>query len=214
MLGKKIIVPIFILSLFFTGLLLSRSDAAMAASNLSMGSSGAEVVQLQETLNTKGYWCGAADGIFGLQTYQGVTRFQKNASLAADGIVGLKTREALGLSSNTASNPGTAVSRGDAAASRGANIINMVATGYDSSWESNYPFYGQPSYIGLPLARGIVAVDPNVIPMGTRLYVEGYGDAIAADQGGAIKGNRIDLYFDSRQEAMNWGMRTVKVTIL
>jgi len=90
----------------------------------------------------------------------------------------------------------------------------MVATGYDDSWESNYPYYGAPSYIGLPLARGIVATDPNVIPMGTRLYVEGYGEAIAADQGNAIKGNRIDLFFDSRQEALNWGMRTIKVTIL
>jgi 3D (Asp-Asp-Asp) domain-containing protein len=64
------------------------------------------------------------------------------------------------------------------------------------------------------LARGIVAVDPNVIPMGTKLYVEGYGEAIAADQGGAIKGNRIDLFFGSHQEALNFGKRTVKVTIL
>jgi len=184
----------------------------MAASSLSVGSSGAEVVQLQETLNTKGYWCGAADGIFGSQTFQGVTRFQKDASLVADGIVGPKTRAALGLSSNPESTSSSTVSRGDS--SRGSYVLSMVATGYDSSWESNYPYYGQPSYTGLPLARGIVAVDPNVIPMGTRLYVEGYGDAIAADQGGAIKGNRIDLFFDSRQEAMSWGMKTVKVTIL
>ena len=180
----------------------------MAASTLSQGSSGSEVVQLQETLNTKGYWCGSADGIFGSQTLQSVTRFQKDVSLVADGIVGPQTREALGLSSNS----GSTVSRGDS--NRGSYVLNMVATGYDSSWESNYPFYGQPSYTGLPLARGIVAVDPRIIPMGTRLYVEGYGDAVAADQGGAIKGNRIDLFFDSRQEAMSWGMKTVKVTIL
>jgi len=212
MLGKKFIIPVFILSLFFTGLFFAKSDAAMAASSLSVGSSGAEVVQLQETLNTKGYWCGAADGIFGSQTFQGVTRFQKDASLVADGIVGPKTRAALGLSSNPESTSSSTVSRGDS--SRGSYVLSMVATGYDSSWESNYPYYGQPSYTGLPLARGIVAVDPNVIPMGTRLYVEGYGDAIAADQGGAIKGNRIDLFFDSRQEAMSWGMKTVKVTIL
>lgn len=214
MLGKKIIIPVFILSLFITGLFLARSDEAMAASNLSRGSRGAEVVQLQETLNTKGYWCGAADGIFGSQTYQGVTRFQKDASLVADGIVGVQTRQALGLLANPAATTGSTVSRGSATASRGVKVINMVATGYDSSWESNYPFFGQPSYIGLPLARGIVAVDPNVIPMGTKLFVEGYGEAIAADQGGAIKGNRIDLFFDSRQEALNWGMKTVKVTIL
>jgi 3D (Asp-Asp-Asp) domain-containing protein len=50
--------------------------------------------------------------------------------------------------------------------------------------------------------------------MGTRLYVEGYGEGIAADQGGAIKGNRLDLCFSSHQEALDWGIKTVKVTIL
>jgi Uncharacterized protein conserved in bacteria len=210
MLGKKFIIPVFILSLFFTGLFLARSDTAMAASNLSLGSSGAEVVQLQETLNAKGYGCGSADGIFGPKTQQSVIRFQEDASLAADGIVGSQTREALGLSGNSSSSSSTTVSRG----SSSGKVITMVATGYDNSWESNYPYYGQPSYTGLPLQRGVVATDPNVIPMGTRLYVEGYGEAIAADQGGAIKGNRIDLYFDSHQEAMNWGIRTIKVTIL
>jgi 3D (Asp-Asp-Asp) domain-containing protein len=212
MLSKKIIVSVFILSLFISGLFLATSGEAMAASTLSQGSTGAEVVQLQETLNTKGYWCGEADGIFGSQTYQSVIRFQQDASLAVDGIVGPQTRQALGLSASTIAASGSEVSRGSI--SRGIKVLTMVATGYDSSWESNYPYYGQPSYIGLPLARGIVAVDPNVIPMGTRLYVEGYGEAIAADQGGAIKGNRIDLYFDSRQEAMNWGIKTVQVTIL
>lgn len=92
--------------------------------------------------------------------------------------------------------------------------MNMVATGYDNSYKSNYPYYGAPSYTGLPLARGIAATDPNVIPMGTHLYVEGYGEAIAADQGNAIKGNRIDLFFDSHTEAMNWGMKNAKVTLL
>jgi 3D (Asp-Asp-Asp) domain-containing protein len=212
MLGKKFIIPVFILSLFFTGLFFAKSDTAMAASNLSLGSSGSEVVQLQETLNDKGYWCGAADGIYGSQTFQSVFNFQKDSSLVADGIVGSRTSQALGLSSSSGSSSDSTVSRGDS--SRGSYVLSMVATGYDSSWEANYPYYGQPSYTGLPLERGIVAVDPNVIPMGTRLYVEGYGDAIAADQGGAIRGNRIDLFFDSRSEAMKWGMKTVKVTIL
>lgn len=210
MLGKKFIIPAFILSLFFTGLFLARSDTAMAASNLSLGSSGAEVVQLQETLSAKGYGCGTADGIFGPQTQQIVIRFQEDSSITVDGIVGPQTRDALGLSGNSNSSSTTTVSRG----SSSGKVITMVATGYDNSWKSNYPYYGQPSYTGLPLQRGVVATDPNVIPMGTRLYVAGYGEAIAADQGGAIKGNRIDLYFDSHQEAMNWGIKTVKVTIL
>ncbi|MBP8819787.1 MAG: hypothetical protein KBG91_05085 [Syntrophomonadaceae bacterium] len=49
--------------------------------------------------------------------------------------------------------------------------------------------------------------------MGSRLYIEGYGDAIAADQGNAIKGNRIDLCFSTHQQALNWGIKTVKVTL-
>lgn len=96
----------------------------------------------------------------------------------------------------------------------GSRTISMVATGYTDAAEENYPYAGMPSYIGMPLQRGVVAVDPNVIPMGTKLYVEGYGDAIAADQGGAIKGNRIDLFFDSKGEAYAWGMRRVEVTII
>jgi len=50
-----------------------------------------------------------------------------------------------------------------------------------------------------------------VIPFGTKVYVEGYGYATARDRGGAIRGNRIDLFFESESEARRWGLRTVKV---
>lgn len=59
----------------------------------------------------------------------------------------------------------------------------------------------------------IIAVDPSVIPLGSRVYVEGYGEAIAADTGGAIKGNIIDLNM-SEAEAVQWGRRPVNITIL
>ena len=59
-----------------------------------------------------------------------------------------------------------------------------------------------------------VAVDPNVIPLGTRLYVEGYGEAIASDTGGAIKGNIVDVHFSTYEQCIQWGRRQVKVTIL
>jgi len=59
-----------------------------------------------------------------------------------------------------------------------------------------------------------IAVDRNVIPLGTKVYVENYGYAIAEDVGGAIKGNRIDLYMNSVSAAMNWGRRTVTIYIL
>ena len=59
-----------------------------------------------------------------------------------------------------------------------------------------------------------VAVDPNVIPLGSKVYVSGYGVAIAADTGGAIKGNIIDVYLNSYEECMSWGRRQVTVQIL
>lgn len=92
--------------------------------------------------------------------------------------------------------------------------MEMVATAYDATYESNDRWTGYPSALGLPLEHGIVAVDPEVIPLGTRLYVEGYGLALAADTGGAIKGNRIDLFFDDPAEVDKYGIKTVKVYIL
>ncbi|MDX8045119.1 LysM peptidoglycan-binding domain-containing protein [Gracilibacillus sp. S3-1-1] len=60
----------------------------------------------------------------------------------------------------------------------------------------------------------VIAVDPSVIPLGSRVYVEGYGEAIAGDTGGAIKGNKIDIHVPTASDATNWGVRTVDVTIL
>lgn len=60
----------------------------------------------------------------------------------------------------------------------------------------------------------VIAVDPKVIPLGTRVWVEGYGEAIAADTGGAIKGNKIDVFIPSKEGALAWGRKTVEVTIL
>jgi 3D (Asp-Asp-Asp) domain-containing protein len=69
-------------------------------------------------------------------------------------------------------------------------------------------------YSGLWLHYGTCAVDRHIIPMGTVLYIEGYGYAVAADTGGAIRGNRIDLFFNSYNDACRWGFRSVKVYVL
>ncbi len=66
---------------------------------------------------------------------------------------------------------------------------------------------------GVRVAYGIVAVDPSVIPLGTRMTVPGYGEGIAADTGGAVKGAHIDLWFPTRAEALAWGTRTVTITL-
>ncbi len=101
---------------------------------------------------------------------------------------------------------------------RFVRALKMTATAYDATFEScgkhpEDPNYGI-TYSGLRVKPGIVAVDPKIIPLGTYLYVEGYGEALAADIGGAIKGNRIDLYYESPKDVDRYGKRAVKVYIL
>ena len=104
------------------------------------------------------------------------------------------------------------------------NVITASATAYDLSYESCGKNPGDRGYgitaSGMQARYGVVAVDPRVIPLGTRLYIEAadgswvYGEAIAGDTGGAIKGNKVDLFFNSRSECMAFGRRTAKIYIL
>jgi 3D (Asp-Asp-Asp) domain-containing protein len=92
----------------------------------------------------------------------------------------------------------------------GGREMVMIATAYSPE----EPGLTDTTASGMKAQRGVVAVDPSVIPLGTRVHVEGYGNAIAADTGSAIKGNRIDLCFDTLEECLSYGRRRVKVTIL
>jgi len=67
---------------------------------------------------------------------------------------------------------------------------------------------------GIVPYEGVAAVDPRIIPLGTELYITGYGYALAADTGGAIRGNIVDVYFENYQDCINWGRRDVTVYIL
>lgn len=97
---------------------------------------------------------------------------------------------------------------------RFTRALEVVATAYTPGPESNGIYADGYTATGIRATYGVVAVDPKVIPLRSRLYVEGYGFAIAADTGGAIKGNRIDVCFDTVSEALKWGRRKVKVYIL
>lgn len=77
-----------------------------------------------------------------------------------------------------------------------------------------YTWTGNRTATGTWPSRGTVAVDPKVIPLGTKLYIEGYGEAIAADTGGAIKGNIIDVYLPTEAECWQWGRRQVEVRVI
>lgn len=77
-----------------------------------------------------------------------------------------------------------------------------------------YTYTGNRTATGVEPREGLIAVDPRVIPLGTQVYIEGYGYAIAADTGGLIKGNIIDVFFPSLQRCLSWGRRPVKVYLL
>lgn len=112
--------------------------------------------------------------------------------------------------------------------SRGGNVlykslIRARATAYSAGFSSTGKSPGDKNYgktaSGTTVRRNpngysTVAVDPRVIPLGTKLYIEGYGFAVAEDTGGGIKGNAIDVYFETDGECNNWGVRNVNVYIL
>ncbi|WP_156575391.1 cell wall-binding protein EntB [Bacillus luti] len=97
--------------------------------------------------------------------------------------------------------------------------LTVVATAYTADPSENGTYGGRVlTAMGHDLTSNpnmrIIAVDPKVIPLGSKVWVEGYGEAIAGDTGSAIKGNRIDVLMGSKSKAMNWGRQTVKVKIL
>lgn len=89
-------------------------------------------------------------------------------------------------------------------------VLTVVATAYwpDPSWSSGY------TATGLKAGYGVVAVDPSVIPLWSRLYIPGYGLAIAGDVGAAIRGLRIDLGYNTEWQALDFGVRTIQVYVL
>ncbi|MCS1350560.1 3D domain-containing protein [Mechercharimyces sp. CAU 1602] len=87
-----------------------------------------------------------------------------------------------------------------------SKVIEGEATGYTAT--------GNRTATGTVPKRGTIAVDPSVIPLGTKLYIPGYGYGVAEDTGGAVNGNIIDLFFTSRSEALQWGRRGVTIYVL
>ena len=97
---------------------------------------------------------------------------------------------------------------------RTRKILKMSASAYEPGPRSCGKYATGKTASGLQAGYGVVAVDPNVIALGTKLYIEGYGYAIAGDCGRAIKGNRIDLGFATVREALNFGRKSVIVHVL
>lgn len=112
--------------------------------------------------------------------------------------------------------------------SRGGNVmykssIRVRATAYSAGFSSTGKRPGDKNYGKTasgttarrnPYGYSSVAVDPRVIPIGTKLYIEGYGYAVAEDTGGGINGNAIDVFFETDGECIKWGVKKVNVYIL
>jgi len=101
--------------------------------------------------------------------------------------------------------------------------IKVRATAYSSNYSSTGKNPGDYAFgvtstgtkaKRVPNGFSSIAVDPRVIPLGTKLFIPGYGCAIAEDVGGAIKGNSIDVYFDSDSQASDWGVQVLSAYIL
>lgn len=163
---------------------------------LKEGMSGEDVAYVQRLLAEQNFYQGDIDGIYGSGTVQAVTQFQIAVGLTPDGNAGQETINYL--------------ARHPSSASRSRRTLSMVASAYSAYDDGN----GSRTYGGHLVHKGLVAVDPDVIPLGTRLYIEGYGYAVADDVGSAIQGNRIDLAFDSHAAAVQFGRQTVMVYII
>ncbi|SFQ21049.1 G5 and 3D domain-containing protein [Salibacterium halotolerans] len=98
--------------------------------------------------------------------------------------------------------------------SSSGRTLSMEATAYTADCSGCSGITATGVNLNANPNRKVVAVDPSVIPLGTRVHVEGYGEAVAADTGGAINGNRIDVHMPTNQQAMSFGRRNVQVTIL
>lgn len=176
-----------------------------------------QVKEIQQALIKAKYLAGNADGIYGYHTLSAVKAFQNDVGLEPDGLVGPQTAKALknfrGTKPKTVHPPVSTAPK----LQRGSNgipdylyTVPMLVTAY-TRYDEDCTDY---TYQGTYLRRGLCAVDPTVIPLGTRLYVPGYGEALADDIGGAIQGNRVDLAMETLDEAFAWGAQRITVYVL
>ena len=151
--GRGVLVLALILLLIASSLLaVGAGKVAAAGELLRYGSRGESVRQVQSRLNKLGYWCGTADGIFGVNTRSAVRRFQSAKGLSVDGIVGPKTYSALGISSSSSSSSGGYSS---------SDLYLLARCVYGES--RGEPYVGQVAVAAVVLNRVKSAAFPNSI---------------------------------------------------
>ena len=144
---------------------------------LKLGARGDEVKMVQKLLADTGYYAGQIDGVFGGETLAAVKDFQTYNGLEPDGVIGKETIAFLQREKASAE-PG-----------RYSRQLVMTATAYTAQDDGN----GNMTYRGNELRRGLAAVDPRIIPLGTRLFIKGYGFASPMTSAAPSKGTKSTL---------------------
>lgn len=192
-----------ILSLVVTLILVCFASVAMAASILVKdGSRGHAVRKVQSLLIAQGFLTGDADGVCGPQTVAAIKNFQKENGLADDGICGEDTYAI--LSGGVPYEPPAEDEHEES-----GRLLSVSATAYSPQDPGLSPYTAS----GTRVRRGVIAVDPQIIPLGTRVFIPGYGQAVAEDVGG-FRGSHIDVAFETHAEAIKFGRRNLEIYIL
>ena len=180
-----------------------------------LGLHGPGVAHVQELLIGRGYLEGEADGVCGSRTAVAIAKFQKEMGLKADGVCGPLTYSSLGepvaekVKADSADTGRSGERQPHPAVEKG-HVVYVSATAYSAYDPGN----SHHTASGTLVRKGVIAVDPSFIPLGTRVYIPGYGEAVAEDIGWGIRGNRIDVAFDTHEEALAFGRRDLELYII
>lgn len=124
------------------------------------------------------------------------------------------TTESESTDSSEAETESKSESESDASSKSEGETFSVSATAYTAECEGCSGVTSTGIDLNANPDKKVIAVDPDVIPLGSEVHVEGYGNAVAGDVGGAINGNKIDVHVPNEAEANSWGVRTVNVTVL
>ena len=201
-----------------------------SAAALKYGDKGDKVKEIQDYLIAQCLLQGEASGVYDSSTVNAIRDFQSALGLSVDGVCGAVTYKVLraaaydeidiynfSLSEFLAGESQPVVKGSDNSSAENSGeipefsrVMRVEATAYSRHEDgmSNY------TASGTFCTRGVIAVDPNVIPLGTRVFIPGYGYAVADDVGGAIVGNIIDIAFDSVEECYQFGRQWIDIYII
>ena len=196
------------LLVLFTLMVMCFSAATAAASILvKEGSTGEAVRHVQELLIEQGFLEGVA----------AIEKFQKSRGLTVDGVCGDGTYYYLsGGKTYAGKNVSAKTKKQSKEQHHGEQSIPSGRAMYvsASAYSAHDPGNSKHTASGTLVRHGVIAVDPHVIPLGTRVFIPGYGEAVAEDIGGSIRGHRIDVAFDTHEEALAFGRRDLEIIIV